>query len=167
MKYFPPTPNKDYRKVKTIPCCDVSRATALSFFFPLSHVNSIWKEIILISLWLIQLKILFHVYPVEIFFFHFSEKWNIFRVFTQRPLTFLPVSCRIDVGHNDYGYQQPSYPEQGYDRPYEDSSQHYYEGGIYIPSHTYAHTFPFLPHPQREQKLAQHNLYPCKALVEY
>ncbi|XP_064409689.1 protein SSXT isoform X5 [Latimeria chalumnae] len=32
-------------------------------------------------------------------------------------------------GHNDYGYQQPSYPEQGYDRPYEDSSQHYYEGG--------------------------------------
>lgn len=85
-------------------------------------------------------------------FFHFSEKWNIFSVFTQRPLTFLPVSCRIDVGHNDYGYQQPSYPEQGYDRPYEDSSQHYYEGGIYIPSHTYAHTFPFLPHLQREQK---------------
>uniref|UniRef100_A0ABI7WF49 SS18 N-terminal domain-containing protein n=1 Tax=Felis catus TaxID=9685 RepID=A0ABI7WF49_FELCA len=33
------------------------------------------------------------------------------------------------TGHNDYGYQQPSYPEQGYDRPYEDSSQHYYEGG--------------------------------------
>ncbi|XP_052012002.1 protein SSXT isoform X2 [Apodemus sylvaticus] len=32
-------------------------------------------------------------------------------------------------GHNDYGYQQPSYPEQGYDRPYEESSQHYYEGG--------------------------------------
>ncbi|ELK29352.1 Protein SSXT [Myotis davidii] len=32
-------------------------------------------------------------------------------------------------GHNDHGYQQPSYPEQGYDRPYEDSSQHYYEGG--------------------------------------
>uniref|UniRef100_A0A8C6Y0J4 SS18 subunit of BAF chromatin remodeling complex n=1 Tax=Naja naja TaxID=35670 RepID=A0A8C6Y0J4_NAJNA len=32
-------------------------------------------------------------------------------------------------GHSDYGYQQPSYPEQGYDRPYEDSSQHYYEGG--------------------------------------
>uniref|UniRef100_A0A8C6YW42 SS18 subunit of BAF chromatin remodeling complex n=1 Tax=Nothoprocta perdicaria TaxID=30464 RepID=A0A8C6YW42_NOTPE len=55
-------------------------------------------------------------------------------------------------GHNDYGYQQPSYPEQGYDRPYEDSSQHYYEGGIYIPSHTYAHTFPFLPHLQREPK---------------
>ncbi|XP_028659474.1 protein SSXT isoform X1 [Erpetoichthys calabaricus] len=32
-------------------------------------------------------------------------------------------------GHNDYGYQQSSYPDQGYDRPYEDSSQHYYEGG--------------------------------------
>ncbi|KAK7826848.1 hypothetical protein U0070_026444 [Myodes glareolus] len=32
-------------------------------------------------------------------------------------------------GHSDYGYQQPSYPEQGYDRPYEDSSPHYYEGG--------------------------------------
>ncbi|XP_066575670.1 protein SSXT isoform X2 [Amia ocellicauda] len=32
-------------------------------------------------------------------------------------------------GHNDYGYQQSSYPEQGYDRPFEDSSQHYYEGG--------------------------------------
>ncbi|XP_061095152.1 protein SSXT-like isoform X2 [Conger conger] len=32
-------------------------------------------------------------------------------------------------GHNDYGFQQPSFPEQGYDRPYEDSSQHYYEGG--------------------------------------
>uniref|UniRef100_A0A2I3SV76 SS18 subunit of BAF chromatin remodeling complex n=1 Tax=Pan troglodytes TaxID=9598 RepID=A0A2I3SV76_PANTR len=45
-------------------------------------------------------------------------------------------------GHNDYGYQQPSYPEQGYDRPYEDSSQHYYEGGIYIPSHTYTYISP-------------------------
>ncbi|XP_021120795.1 protein SSXT isoform X3 [Heterocephalus glaber] len=45
-------------------------------------------------------------------------------------------------GHNDYGYQQPSYPEQGYDRPYEDSSQHYYEGGIYIPSHTHIY-IPF------------------------
>ncbi|XP_058878080.1 protein SSXT-like isoform X6 [Acipenser ruthenus] len=32
-------------------------------------------------------------------------------------------------GLNDYGYQQPSYPEQGNDRPYEDSSQHYFEGG--------------------------------------
>ncbi|KPP74930.1 SYT protein-like [Scleropages formosus] len=32
-------------------------------------------------------------------------------------------------GHNDYGFQHPSYPEQGYDRPFEDSSQHYYEGG--------------------------------------
>lgn len=72
-------------------------------------------------------------------FFSFILKFNC-RVFTQWPLTFLPVSCRIDVGHNDYGYQQPSYPEQGYDRPYEDSSQHYYEGGIYIPSHTYTCT---------------------------
>ncbi|XP_078397284.1 protein SSXT isoform X2 [Cetorhinus maximus] len=32
-------------------------------------------------------------------------------------------------GPNDYSYQQPSYPEQGFDRPSEDSSQHYYEGG--------------------------------------
>ncbi|XP_064189868.1 protein SSXT-like isoform X1 [Anguilla rostrata] len=32
-------------------------------------------------------------------------------------------------GHNDYGFQQPSYPDQGYDRPYEESSQQYYEGG--------------------------------------
>ncbi|XP_078543527.1 protein SSXT isoform X3 [Lissotriton helveticus] len=32
-------------------------------------------------------------------------------------------------GHSEYGYQQPSYPEQGYDRPREDSSPHYYEGG--------------------------------------
>ncbi|XP_048384621.1 protein SSXT isoform X3 [Stegostoma tigrinum] len=32
-------------------------------------------------------------------------------------------------GPNDYSYHQASYPEQGYDRPYEDSSQHYYEGG--------------------------------------
>ncbi|XP_023682516.1 protein SSXT isoform X4 [Paramormyrops kingsleyae] len=32
-------------------------------------------------------------------------------------------------GHNDYGFQQPSYPEQGYDKPYEEPSQHYYDGG--------------------------------------
>lgn len=83
-----------------------------------------------------QLK-LFFMYFLFFFFFFFSFilKFNC-RVFTQWPLTFLPVSCRIDVGHSDYGYQQPSYPEQGYDRPYEDSSPHYYEGGIYIPSHT-------------------------------
>lgn len=90
------------------------------------------------------IEIIFYVFPfLSLFFFPvLSESLNIFRVFTQWPLTFLPVSCRIDVGHNDYGYQQPSYPEQGYDRPYEDSSQHYYEGGIYIPSHTYTYISP-------------------------
>ena len=86
---------------------------------------------------------IFYVFPFLFLFFSvLSESINILRVFTQWPLTFLPVSCRIDVGHNDYGYQQPSYPEQGYDRPYEDSSQHYYEGGIYIPSHTYTYISP-------------------------
>lgn len=89
------------------------------------------------------IEIIFYVFPFLFLFFSvLSESINIFRVFTQWPLTFLPVSCRIDVGHNDYGYQQPSYPEQGYDRPYEDSSQHYYEGGIYIPSHTYTYISP-------------------------
>lgn len=83
-----------------------------------------------------QLKLFFMYFHFFFFlFFSFILKFNC-RVFTQWPLTFLPVSCRIDVGHSDYGYQQPSYPEQGYDRPYEDSSPHYYEGGIYIPSHT-------------------------------
>lgn len=88
------------------------------------------------------IEIIFCVFPFLFLFSVLSESLNIFRVFTQWPLTFLPVSCRIDVGHNDYGYQQPSYPEQGYDRPYEDSSQHYYEGGIYIPSHTYTYISP-------------------------
>ncbi|KAK2499941.1 hypothetical protein MC885_014026, partial [Smutsia gigantea] len=32
-------------------------------------------------------------------------------------------------GHGDYTYQQPSYTEQGYDRSFEESAQHYYEGG--------------------------------------
>lgn len=32
------------------------------------------------------------------------------------------------TGHGDYAYQQ-SYSEQGYDRPFEESTQHYYEGG--------------------------------------
>ncbi|XP_028591212.1 calcium-responsive transactivator isoform X3 [Podarcis muralis] len=32
-------------------------------------------------------------------------------------------------GHGDYAYQQSSYSEQSYDRSFEDSTQHYYEGG--------------------------------------
>ncbi|KAL6119203.1 ss18l1 [Pungitius sinensis] len=32
-------------------------------------------------------------------------------------------------GHGEYSYQQSSYGEQGYDRSFDDSSQHYYEGG--------------------------------------
>ncbi|XP_039353820.1 calcium-responsive transactivator isoform X2 [Mauremys mutica] len=32
-------------------------------------------------------------------------------------------------GHGDYAYQQSSYTEQSYDRSFEDSTQHYYEGG--------------------------------------
>uniref|UniRef100_A0A4W3JWC1 SS18L1 subunit of BAF chromatin remodeling complex n=1 Tax=Callorhinchus milii TaxID=7868 RepID=A0A4W3JWC1_CALMI len=31
--------------------------------------------------------------------------------------------------HSDYAYQQSSYAEQGYERSFEESSQHYYEGG--------------------------------------
>nr|DBA22086.1 TPA: hypothetical protein GDO54_013158 [Pyxicephalus adspersus] len=34
-----------------------------------------------------------------------------------------------DEGHSDYAYQQSSYGEQSYDRTFDDSSQHYYEGG--------------------------------------
>lgn len=33
------------------------------------------------------------------------------------------------AGHSDYAYQQSSYTEQSYDRSFEDSTQHYYEGG--------------------------------------
>ncbi|XP_072552244.1 calcium-responsive transactivator-like isoform X1 [Salminus brasiliensis] len=32
-------------------------------------------------------------------------------------------------GHGEYPYQQSSYGEQGYERSFEESSQHYYEGG--------------------------------------
>ncbi|KAG8513309.1 Calcium-responsive transactivator, partial [Galemys pyrenaicus] len=32
-------------------------------------------------------------------------------------------------GHGEYAYQQPSYTEQSYDRSFEESTQHYYEGG--------------------------------------
>ncbi|KAF4023451.1 hypothetical protein G4228_015634 [Cervus hanglu yarkandensis] len=32
-------------------------------------------------------------------------------------------------GHGDYAYQPASYTEQTYDRSFEDSTQHYYEGG--------------------------------------
>lgn len=32
-------------------------------------------------------------------------------------------------GHGEYSYQQSSYGEQGYDRSFDESSQHYYEGG--------------------------------------
>lgn len=33
------------------------------------------------------------------------------------------------AGHGDYAYQQSSYSEQSYERSFEDSTQHYYEGG--------------------------------------
>ncbi|CAG04083.1 unnamed protein product [Tetraodon nigroviridis] len=33
-------------------------------------------------------------------------------------------------GHGEYSYQQSSYSDQGYERSFEESSQHYYEGGI-------------------------------------
>lgn len=33
------------------------------------------------------------------------------------------------AGHGDYAYQQSSYTEQSYDRSFEESTQHYYEGG--------------------------------------
>lgn len=33
------------------------------------------------------------------------------------------------AGHGDYAYQQSSYTEQSYDRSFDDSTQHYYEGG--------------------------------------
>uniref|UniRef100_A0AAY4DAG7 SS18 N-terminal domain-containing protein n=1 Tax=Denticeps clupeoides TaxID=299321 RepID=A0AAY4DAG7_9TELE len=32
-------------------------------------------------------------------------------------------------GHGEYSYQQSSYGEQGYERSFDESSQHYYEGG--------------------------------------
>nr|XP_051695608.1 calcium-responsive transactivator isoform X4 [Oryctolagus cuniculus] len=32
-------------------------------------------------------------------------------------------------GHSDYAYQQSPYTEQSYDRSFEESTQHYYEGG--------------------------------------
>lgn len=33
------------------------------------------------------------------------------------------------AGLGEYSYQQSSYGDQGYDRSFEESSQHYYEGG--------------------------------------
>lgn len=35
----------------------------------------------------------------------------------------------LPAGHGDYAYQQSSYTEQSYDRSFEESTQHYYEGG--------------------------------------
>lgn len=41
----------------------------------------------------------------------------------------LTAGCvRLPAGHGDYAYQQ-SYTEQSYDRSFEESTQHYYEGG--------------------------------------
>jgi hypothetical protein len=39
------------------------------------------------------------------------------------------VSHHFLVGHGDYTYQQSPYTEQSYDRAFEESTQHYYEGG--------------------------------------
>ena len=36
---------------------------------------------------------------------------------------------RLLAGHGDYAYQPASYTEQSYDRSFEESTQHYYEGG--------------------------------------
>lgn len=36
----------------------------------------------------------------------------------------------FSTGHGEYSYQPPPYGDQGYDRSFEESSQHYYEGGI-------------------------------------
>ncbi|XP_026800743.1 calcium-responsive transactivator isoform X2 [Pangasianodon hypophthalmus] len=45
---------------------------------------------------------------------------------SQRPIgSYRPAQ----QGHSEYSYQQPSYGEQSYERSFEDSSQHYYEGG--------------------------------------
>jgi len=38
------------------------------------------------------------------------------------------VPCFL-AGHGDYAYQPASYTDQSYDRSFEDSTQHYYEGG--------------------------------------
>lgn len=35
----------------------------------------------------------------------------------------------FSTGHGEYSYPQSSYGEQGYDRSFDESSQHYYEGG--------------------------------------
>ncbi|XP_066558607.1 calcium-responsive transactivator isoform X3 [Amia ocellicauda] len=44
----------------------------------------------------------------------------------QRPMgTYRPSQ----QGHGEYSYQQSSYSEQSYERTFEESSQHYYEGG--------------------------------------
>lgn len=43
-----------------------------------------------------------------------------------QPLT---EGCHLLAGHGDYAYQQASYSEQSYDRSFEESTQHYYEGG--------------------------------------
>ncbi|KAE8574573.1 hypothetical protein XENTR_v10003484 [Xenopus tropicalis] len=45
---------------------------------------------------------------------------------TSEPMT---PQYYTDAGHGDYSYQQSTYGEQSYDRTFEDSSQHYYEGG--------------------------------------
>lgn len=41
-----------------------------------------------------------------------------------------PADCPpcLLAGHGEYAYQQP-YTEQTYDRSFEESTQHYYEGG--------------------------------------
>uniref|UniRef100_A0A4W5RMX1 SS18L1 subunit of BAF chromatin remodeling complex n=1 Tax=Hucho hucho TaxID=62062 RepID=A0A4W5RMX1_9TELE len=45
---------------------------------------------------------------------------------SQRPMgTYRPTQ----QGHSEYSYQQLSYGEQGYERSFDESSQHYYEGG--------------------------------------
>lgn len=68
-------------------------------------------------------------------------KWIQVRVWTSLSRQHCPFSLRpsgppltarglcVPAGHGDYAYQQSSYTEQSYDRSFEESTQHYYEGG--------------------------------------
>lgn len=54
----------------------------------------------------------------------------IFNTMSKVPLRMcLTDLCDFLAGHGDYAYQQSSYTEQSYDRSFDDSTQHYYEGG--------------------------------------
>nr|XP_035961254.1 calcium-responsive transactivator isoform X2 [Halichoerus grypus]XP_035961255.1 calcium-responsive transactivator isoform X2 [Halichoerus grypus] len=52
-------------------------------------------------------------------------------------------------GHGDYAYQQSSYTEQSYDRSFEESTQHYYEGETIPKQLSWSRGFP--RGPRREE----------------